>query len=239
MRDRVRLRLRESDGKLLLDVQRLELKGLGLPDDAEVVVEAYRQTSRRRVLCGTVGSLNLPTSVPLAEFDVPDGLLFRVKVVGVGDAAGKLLAAGDRIPAATDNEQADRISILPFRPSSDLGQQLWRLDTDPEPVLLINIGVGDWKGFALQPHFRALVFPELVRQVTMWVLANAEDAEESEGAAAAWRRFLADLGKDPAADAPEEGEREQWADDVTAAFARKHKFLDRVIDFINAEAAGP
>jgi hypothetical protein len=238
-RDRVRLRLTEPDGKLLLDVQGLQFKGLRQPDDAEVIVEAYRQTARRRVPCGTVGALCLPTAVPLAEFDVPDGLLFRVKVVGVGDADGKLLAAGDRIPAVTDNQNGDGTSILPFKPSSDLGQQLWRLDTDPDPLLLINSGVGDWKGLARQPYFQALVFPELVRQAAMWVLANMEDPDENEGAASNWRRLLAGLGKDPVADPPQEDEQEQWADDVAEAFARKHKFLDRMIDLINAEAAAP
>lgn len=238
-RDKVRLRIKELSGKILLDVERLELNGLHLPDNAKVIVEAYRQTARRRVPCGTVGALCLPTSVALAEFDVPDGLLFRLKVVGTGDADGKLLAAGDRIPAVTDNDGGARKPILPFRPSSDLGQQLWRLETEDEPMVLINVGVGDWKGFARQPRFQMLVFPELVRQVARWVLDNMDEAEERDGAAAIWRRFLADLGKDPVADPPEEGEEAQWADDVAAAFARKYKFLDRMNALIDREEVAP
>jgi hypothetical protein len=235
MRDNVRLRINELGGNVRLDVERLELKHLRLPDNAKVIVEAYRQTARHRVPCGTVSALQLPTSVPLAEFDVPDGLLFRVKVVGVGDVDGKPLAAGDRIPAVTDNDQGARIPILPFRPSSDLGQQLWRLDTEDEPTVLINADVGDWKGFAQQPHFQMLVFPELARQAARWVLGNLDEAEEGDGAAAIWRRFLADLGKDPVADPPEEGQEAQWADDIAAAFARKYNFLDRMNALIDHE----
>jgi hypothetical protein len=237
-RDKVRLRLSESDSRLLLNVDRLDLDGLAMPADAEVIVEAYRQTARQRINCGTTGALAVPTSVSLTQFDVPDGLLFRVKVVGVGDADGKLLAAGDRIPATADNGEGGQISLLPFRPSSDLGQRLWRLDTDDDPVLLINAEVGDWKGFALQPLFQALVFPELVRQLALWVLDNKDDAEEGESAVAIWRRFLADLGWDPVTNPPGEGEQKQWADDVTAAFTRKHKFLDHMIAVRDTEATG-
>jgi hypothetical protein len=237
-RDKVSLHLVESGGKLLLNVERLELGGLQLPDNAEVIVEAYRQTARHRVPCGTVGAPLLPTSVPLTEFDVPDGLLFRVKVVGVGDADGKLLAAGDRIRAATDNEEGGRTPILPFIPSQDLDQRLWQLETnDDYPVLLVNANIGDWKGFVSEPYFRALVFPELVRQLALWVLSNKDDAEEGEGPVAIWRRFLADLGKDPAVDQPDEDDQDQWANDVAAAFARKHKFLNKLIALTDGEAA--
>jgi hypothetical protein len=217
----------------------LDLNGLRVPQEAEVIVEAYRQTARHRVDCGTVGNLRLPSSIPLEEFSSPEGLLFRVKVVGVGDAEGKLLAAGDRIPPTTDEEKGGMVPILPFRPSPDLGQQLWQLDIDgEEPVLVINSGVGDWKEFALHPFFQALVFPELVRRIALWVLENEEDAEEGVGAAANWRSLLADLGKDPVQDRPAEEEREEWARDASEAFSRRYKFLDRIIPLIGSEGVG-
>ena len=239
-RDRIRLRLHESEGQLLLNVERLDLSGFALPADAKVVVEAYRQTTRSRIRCGTVGSPVLPTTVPMPEFSVDGGALFRVKVVGVGEADGKLLAVADRVPATGEQDGAARTPLLPFRSSDDLGQRLWRLEIDEGPAVLINSGVGDWKAFALEPSFQALVFPEILRQVSLWMVRENDINEEDGDEAAAWRRFLANLGFDPADvkfDEPEQ--TEQWADDVAAAFARKHKFLHKLNMQLDAEAAAP
>jgi hypothetical protein len=81
------------------------------------------------------------------------------------------------------------------------------------------------------------VFPELVRQLALWVLSNKDDAEEDEGPVATWRRFLADLGKDPAVDEPDKDDQDQWANDVSAAFARKYKFLNQLKALTDGEAA--
>ena len=236
-RDRVRLRILQSGSVLTLDVERLDLDGLKLPHDAQVIVEAYRQTARHRIMCGTVGDLRLPTSVILPEFNVPEGLLFRVKVVGVGGVDGKLLASGDRIPASSEDDDGNQMPILPFRPSQDLNNQLWRLDIEDAPIVLINSEVGDWKGFAMEPRFQALVFPEIARQIALWVLLNKDDAEDKDSETSAWRRFLTDLGYDPVAGPADDAEEQRsWANDVAAAFARKHRFLERIKQLLDSEA---
>jgi hypothetical protein len=225
-RDRVRLRVLQSGSVLTLDVERLDLDSLRLPNDAQVIVEAYRQTARHRISCGTVGDLSLPTSVTLPEFNVPEGLLFRVKVVGVSEADGKLLASGDRIPASGEDDDGNQVPILPFRQSQDLNHQLWRLDIEDEPIVLINSEVGDWKGFALEPRFQALVFPEIVRQIALWALLNKDDAEDKDSATSVWRRFLSNLGYDPVAGPTDDAEQQKyWADEVAEYFASKYKFL--------------
>lgn len=239
-RDLIQLRLHESGGQLLLNVERLDLSGFALPADAKVLVEAYRQTTRSRIQCGTVGVPMLPTAVPMPEFSVDGGALFRVKVVGVGEADGKLLAVADRVPATDEQDGAARTPLLPFRSTDDLGQRLWRLDIDEGPAVLINSGVGDWKAFALEPNFQALVFPEILRQVALWVVRENDNDEEDGDEAAAWRLFLANLGYDPAEVTGNEPEQaEQWANDVAAAFARKHKFLQRRNMQLDTEAAAP
>src|SRR5262245_39519614 len=95
-----------SDGVLAFDAT-LNLADYGLPADAAVFVEAYRQTSFMRFPHGTVAAPQAPPGVErrLTEFSSCDGLLWRVKVTSTGDRPGLLLAKGDRIPVSNDEEQ--------------------------------------------------------------------------------------------------------------------------------------
>ncbi len=237
-RDRIRLRLHESEGHLLLNIERLNLSGFSLPADSSVIIEAYRQTTRSRIYCGTVSSPLLKKNVTLPQFSVDGGALFRVKVVGVGESDGKLLAVADRVPATDEQNEAPNAPLLPLRSSSDLGQRLWRLEIDEGPAVFINSNIGDWKEFALDPKFQALVYPEILRQVALWAVRENDNNEEDGDEAAAWRRFLTDLGFDPAEVSLDEPEiAEQWADEAASAFARKHKFLQKLTVQLDTEAA--
>ncbi len=170
----------------------------------------------------------------MSEFTVEGGALFRVKVIGVGEADGKLLAVADRVPATDEQDEAARTPLLPLRSSGDLGQRLWRLEIDEGPPVLVNSGVGDWKAFALDPHFQALVYPEILRQIALWAVRENDNSEEDGDEAAAWRRFLVGLGFDPREAPPDEAD--QWADEVATAFARKHKFLQKLVVQLDEEA---
>jgi hypothetical protein len=239
-RDDVRLRVRDSNDSPVLDVLDLDLGQLNLPVDAKVVVEAYRQTSYMRFYAGTVGRLTFPTSQPLYEFESPETVRFRIKVVGTGEDDGKILAAADNLRATTEaDEEAPQSSLLPTVPDA-LGQMLWRLDfSNDEPKLVVNRDVGDWKGFAMLPTFTALVLPEALRQIVKWVLENLEMFEEGEETPLAlWVLFLAEMGHDPRdVDAEDEGERETWADEAVDRFARRYRFLDLVDDLTGATEA--
>lgn len=229
-----------------LYVDRIDLSGFELPSDAQIVVEAQRRTNFMRVACGTVGDPNLPAGEPLLEFDNPSGIQFRVKVVGVsGESEGKLLAAADGLRATADGEPVDRTALLPVRPA-DLGQTLWQLDIDESgyPSLLVNRSVnGGWNEFARQPFFRALVFPEVTRQVAIWVVGSFADAEDNpESPASPWiRYFRTELGQSlSAGDVPsDETERAEWgrdwAEEVAAKFSRKHRFLESIGAIIGDE----
>ena len=178
-------------------------------------------------------------SEPLPEFDSPEGITFRVKVVGVsGDSDGKLLAAADGLKATMDGEPDDRQSLLPVRPA-DIGQLLWRLDFDDTgfPSLLINKFVpSGWSEFARQPYFRALVFPEVIRQVAAWVVENLSDAMDNpDSPAVPWvKYFKVELGQDlstmtiPSGDEGGQQWALEWADEVAERFSRKHRFLESV-----------
>lgn len=232
--NRLELQLRDGPSGVLLDVTKVDLVGLGLAADALVVVEPYRQLARRRIDCGTVGSLEVPVSEPLPEFNTADGVLVDVKVIGVGADDGKLLAAARHVrPEASTAGGKD--PILPIAPSQDLGQRLWRIELDSTPTVFVNAGIGDWKGFTREPHFQALVFPEVVRQVALWVYENRETVEDDDAALAQWHRFLTSIGKDVIGNPPDEDEEAAWAEDAAAAFCRRHKFLDRILLTITSE----
>ena len=238
VREKVQLRL-VVDVFPKLYVDGIDLSGFDLPGDARIVVEAQRRTNFTRVHCGTVAEPDLASGATLREFDSPDGINFRVKVVGAsGDNEGKLLAAADGLRATADGESADRVALLPVRPS-DLGQLLWRLDIDDTgfPSLLINklVPMG-WNEFARQPMFRALVFPEVTRRVAMWVVGNLADvADNPESPAAPWvQYFKAELGQDlldmsvPSDEADRQEWARDWADEVAEKFSRKHRILESI-----------
>lgn len=227
-RNRVSLRVSESEGAVLLDGS-VSLTGLGLPDSAGVVVEAYRQTSYERVACGTVGDPKAPAGARLSRFPVTQGILFRVKVVGAeGPDHGRLLAVADRIRPEPGPDEGGPSPLLPFSPSRDLGQELWRLDlSDDLPRVLINSGVGDWKGFARDSRFQALVFPEVTRQIARWLVRNLDAVRDEDHPGSGWLKFFTSaLGVDPPPAPDENGEAEDWADDASATFARRHDFLE-------------
>lgn len=236
-RDRVQLRVRTVSGIPHLDVLRLDLSGMPLPDSATLVVEAYRRSKFTRFPSGTVGSPDLPSGQTLNDFEAAESPLFRVKVVGADGDAGKLLAVADQLRPQEEDEgpQTSLLSIA----GAPLGQQLWKLDlNDDDPQLVVNSGVGDWKNFASSPLFTALVLPEALRQVIDWAVRDLADAgEEEETPRALWVSFLADeLGQDPRGlDLAEPDDLETFVSDAVRRFCNQHRFLDLVIDELNGE----
>jgi hypothetical protein len=217
-RSRIHLHLASDDDGIRLDVRRIDLGGLNLPDDALVAVEAYHQTTYARVSCGRVGALDLARDVALPQFSAPETILFRVKVIGTGPDDGRLLAAADRLPATAIEGSGGRRPLLPFRAEPDMGM-LWRLDfAMDQPTVVIDAGIGDWHEFARQPYFVSLVYPEILRQVALWVFDRQEEAAEGESVESYWIQFLKRYGPAPA-EVAEDGQS-AWAEDLAAAFAR-------------------
>lgn len=205
----------------------VDVRDLGIPD-GDVVIEAYHQTRSTRISAGTVLT---PQEASATLHDFPDVTLikFRVKVVGPQDERGlrPLLAVADRLVPRTDGEDdAPREPLLPFRGSHDLGQEVWRLDfSGEEPAVEVNANLGDWRGFVQEPYFQALVFPELFRQVLLWLSSQEDD--EPEGAGARWRSFLEELGvQAPPTDAQDEETLRDWANEAAAKLARRHGWFD-------------
>jgi hypothetical protein len=243
LREDVRISVRpDADGFLTFDAS-VNLREYGLPDDGQVFIEAYRQTTLMRFPYGTVVAPQPARNLPLrlTEFTTRDGLLFRVKVSAAGDAAGVLLAEADHIPVSDDEEQPEnRIALLPPF-GQNLGQELWRVDfgSPDGPILLVNSSLGDWKTVAASPQFRSLVYPAAMRQVLWYVykIEKTRHSDDPDDWGSNWLRFAAALpgaGKLP--DDENDTEWEQWIDDAVGSFARLHRMLDHFKVFLDSEA---
>lgn len=230
-----------SDGALSFDAN-LRLTEYELPADAQVFVEAYRQTSWMRFPYGTVTAIQPPANRLLSEFDSPEGIHFRIKVTQAGDEH-VLLAVADRIPLALPEENAEAECLLPVRPA-ELGNEIWQLDLeDPEPELLVNHAAApDWRQMAYSPVFISLVYPEVFRQVLLTVLIEHRhrDIDDNTDWKSKWLRFATTLpGVDPELPAIE-GEEEAvkiWVTDAVSAFAKKLLLKDKFIAAWNSTEA--
>src|SRR6185437_11377540 len=100
-----RRRISRSDARISLVSQGdatafdadLHLSGYDLPASANVIIEAYKSPILMRFDLGTIGSARRPASTLLSEFEPPEGVKFRVKVVTDETSTGRLLAVADQI----------------------------------------------------------------------------------------------------------------------------------------------
>ena len=236
-----RKRLKRTDARVYLypsDVGpaefdlNLKLDAYGLPADACVSVEAYRQTSWMRFSCGTVADTRLPDYRRLVEFGSTEAVLFRVRVTSTAAPEGLLLAEADRIqPRAADEIDEDRLPLLPVVPSDDLRDEIVRIDFTDSPKLLINTRVGDWRSVARSPVFISLTYPAVMRDVLTRALHIDNDfgRDDLSEWQAQWLQFcvrLPGVAEAPAGD-EELDKIDDWIEDAVAAFARKNRILKK------------
>lgn len=173
----------------------VDISTLGLPDEARVIVELYREiySERRERKLADLAQLDLRFS----PHPAPTTLLCNIRIVSV-ETPGLILAAAERVRPDASTEFGGR-SLLPidFR---DLGPQLWELNLDDDqPILIVNTQLLDPGAVARDPRFQILVFPVALRQICLWLARQLADGEVDEGPVAMWRDFIRDLGVEPAA----------------------------------------
>ncbi len=229
---RIRLRSEDIDIKLHDDVtppecevSRLDLEQYDFPDDAQVYVESYRQTSHMRFSCGTVGNLEVPDKLVLREFDSPDAIKFRVKVTSASDPTkGQLLA---ELGSISDRRLE---SILTIQPDMNLDQEVFRVDFTDEPILLINGKIDRWKEIATESAFASLVYPSALRTILTRILSieKHEDTEDSDDWRSQWLRFAKNNlnASDPLPEADDSAAIDDWINEVVETFCRENKFYD-------------
>lgn len=223
----VQLGLREDNGRILLDVHSISVSDLGLPPSAEVAVEAYRQTTKVRISCGSIAALCYPKDVQLDAFDVIDNIGLRLRIVGTeGSSHGKVLAVADRLRLSGNDDAGSSEPLLKMQ-RTDLGERVWKFGLDNfQPILYINKSLENHLIVVQSPLFRALVLPEFFRHVALWIAQKREDANDPDSTISHWLLFCDSIGVDLAdldslADS-DEGTSDlidEWATNAASAFA--------------------
>lgn len=213
--DKVRLEI-EPDEHAVRVTGSVDVSGLGLPRDARVIIELYREiySEQQEVTLADLTQLDRRFKPHAA----PTTLLCNVRVVSA-ETPGLILASAERVRPDASTELGGR-SLLPIA-SGEIGELLWRLelaDAETLPVLLVNKRLNDPDGVARDPKFQLLVFPTVLRDIGYWLARNLHAGEMEEGPLASWRDFFIGLGVDPT---PMEDEGDQTAIEwVDAALER-------------------
>lgn len=226
LRKHVSILVQKKHGTWSFDAD-LKLASYHFPHNAEIWVEAHRQNLWMQWAWGTISALRPPIDRKLTEFDVPDGVLFRVRVVQPpGSEHHKLLGEADALPFAKAGEKNDKRRHLIVPIPDALDQQLWKIDFNAEPPsLLVNRDAKPtWKDMARSPQFISLVYPEVLRQILRRIVVDDKWSDEDEDTAwkADWMKFARNLGGLPPLPQPDfEQEREQWVEEAVSSFCRR------------------
>ncbi len=235
-RAQISITLYEAEGKKLAFDASVDFKGIILPQDGNIFIEAYRRAYLKRYECGSVRDPRFPKNEILEGLDSDSLVRFRLKVV---DKKGRIVAIADKIsPHRLDKEEpANRLCLLHVD-FLDLGQLIWRLDLDGDwPILLLNKNVENIREIARSDlTFLALVYPEIVRQILYKTVVDEDHTDpETDGEEdwmSAWLRFALSLvGRKQL---PPSGESEpviqeklKWIDEVVDAFCSNHQTLEK------------
>lgn len=243
-RDRVDIAISREAGRPAFSA-RITLADLGLAPDARVVVEAYRQAAYMRFAYGTVAFITPPHSTWLEEFDPPEGVLFRVKVIGVGADDGRILAEADQIrPVDPTADESGRKSLLTVRGEA-LGDEVWQLRVDEgsqPPELVVNSELGiHWKTLARDPHLFWLVYPSALREILRAIVrGGVPETDDLADWRVQWLRFAErQPGVGPR---PEEADPEaqlEWIEGVVRSFCRANRLREKYQRLFADEGGAP
>lgn len=229
-RDDVDIILRRDDHGVVYFDMSLDLSSYRFAPDARLFVEAYRQTTLMRFDFGTASVQAPPVDRYLADFESEAEVMFRVRVTAVSARPGMLLGEADQLrPRNPDDEPDKRISLLPPVPA-DLGEEIWRVDFEAAPILLVNRHLPDWKQTVRSETFRAFVYPAAFKEIIRRILfleshTSTEDMSN-------WRsRWLLFATRVPGAGGVPKArdEYDDWIENAAAAFARQFTMRSRYV----------
>jgi len=228
----------------------LNLGRARFPNDAEVIVEAHRQTSFMRWQFGTVGQPVIPSEAErrLSDFGSGTGVRFRVKVVEAradvsqGQPARVLAHAEGLRPRAPSDEddRAESLLCVDWGEDDAFRHLPWRLEFDESSDPLLRISrhlVPDKDAFVAHPAFVCLVLPEILRSVLTRILVIDQDRGDDDIANwhALWLKFAAGL---PGIGAPplEITDSEDWIDAVISTFCMRARIREKLGQWTGEES---
>lgn len=200
----------------------------------KIYLEAYRggTASWKRFDFGRAGLLAPPEDRSLADFRVPEGVLFRVRVTATDPTgAGRLVGEADGIRPKLPGEHEHAVQpLIQHLSADDIGDELWRVDFAGDmPLLKVNsrlpMGVDQ---FLVNPQYRAVFAPAVMRQVLSRILLIEKysgDEDDDADWRQRWLRFGALISgvesPGPAETMQAVEEVEGWIDTAVEGFARR------------------
>jgi len=229
-RDRARLELiLTDDGQAKAFKGALDLRDLGLPGEAYVIIEARRGSDGRRFEVGTVGNGSISiTQEDLGELgSYGSGLQFRVLVVD--SRTRKILSSAERLRPLALKEMPILLYV-----QRDIGKLAWKIEFSEEegPLLVLNedLPLGAFKS----PQFACYGLPAVLREILDRAVRERaqegewEDSEEDEleDWKSQWFKFIDELTglKTPRGNPDDpsfQGEYERWLDEVIQVFCER------------------
>lgn len=204
----------------------LNLGGLKLEADSQVIIEPYVGTVSLRLDCGTVKALAVPTTTDLSELRTGGGIQFRVKITGPD---GRLRAAGERIRLTGLDEDSGRRPLLPVEKDPTLGEEIWRVrvSQNEAPLLSLNSRIPSIEALLLTDTvFGGAVICAAVRRVLEVLTEHPEDDIWQQD----WLEFVRPWAPHISFDeSMDEQELNDWIDTVMQGFAAENKFVTRAL----------
>jgi hypothetical protein len=202
------------------------LAELGLPSTAAIRVLPYAGSSSMRFDFGTVGLPLFPDDTVLVDLDAGATVLFDVRIIDESDAVGRILASARQLRPGSDDDDADRKSLLPVE-TADLGELLWKLDA-PEgaaPRLQLNSRIPGAIGrLRTDPLMQGCILPVAIGTLVDRILdpesADTEDLEWVQD----WRVWIGDVTGQLVEEIADPVARAEASQSICAAFARDMKF---------------
>ncbi len=226
-----------DDGVLSFNAQ-INFRGLNLPKEAKVYLEAYHQFSFMRFPLGEAGDIRFPASRRLDDIDRGAIPLFRLKVVDAGGQDGKLLGLADKVvPKLASEEATGQVDLLPVE-YHDIGNEVWQLNLSGErPVLVLNKKIPHIREISsADPLFISLVFPEVVRKIFNRIIVEDDNTDPKHDEAdwsSQWLKFVLKL---PGIASPPSGagplvreEKRDWIEAVVRAFCNRWRTREEFI----------
>lgn len=211
--------------------QTFSSSGRHIYDDSDIVMlEAIRRTKLRRFFLGTVGGLQKETRAIFPDFLDGKEVYYRLRIVD--PITHKLKGLAKTLKDA-DKEQkpADLEPLLPVALSQsddELGNLFWMVRYEGDgPVLIISSKKFDSYEPVKSPEFRALVLPEVLREVLIETFIHSASSGSFPEWAENWETFVAvNLGIEGGPETPPNELDEnyirmtlRWIDDAVRKFA--------------------